>query len=53
MLNSASVGAGHGKQDSKSAGASSALMKESIEDRKVKDEVIKLLKENSVETVEG
>lgn len=39
------VHAGHGKQDSKSCGAE-GLIKESIEDRKVKDEVIRLLREN-------
>ena len=37
------VHAGHGKQDSKSCGAI-GLIKESIENRLVKDEVIKLLK---------
>lgn len=37
------IHAGHGKQDSKSCGAS-GLIKESIEDRKVKDEVIRLLR---------
>lgn len=37
------IHAGHGKQDSKSCGAE-GLIKESIEDRKVKDEVIRLLK---------
>lgn len=37
------VHAGHGKQDSKSCGAVS-LIKESIENRLVKDEVVKLLK---------
>lgn len=50
MIRSSSIGAGHGKQDSKSAGASSSLMKESIANREVKDEVIRLLKENSVTT---
>lgn len=37
------IHAGHGKQDSKSCGAI-GLIKESIENRKVKDEVIRLLK---------
>lgn len=37
------IHAGHGKQDSKSCGAE-GLIKESIEDRKVKDEVIRLLR---------
>lgn len=37
------IHAGHGKQDSKSCGAE-GLIKESIEDRKVKDEVIKILR---------
>lgn len=50
MIRSSSIGAGHGQQDSKSAGASSSLMKESIANREVKDEVIRLLKENSVKT---
>ncbi|MEG2365068.1 MAG: N-acetylmuramoyl-L-alanine amidase [Terrisporobacter sp.] len=40
------VHSGHGKQDSKSCGAYSNIMKESIEDRLVKDEVVKLLREN-------
>ena len=38
------IHAGHGKQDSKSCGAN-GLIKESIENRKVKDEVITLLKQ--------
>lgn len=37
------IHAGHGKQDSKSCG-SEGLIKESIEDRRVKDEVIRLFK---------
>ena len=38
------IHSGHGKQDSKSCGAN-GLIKESIENRKVKDEVITLLKQ--------
>lgn len=49
-MKSSNVGAGHGKQDSRSAGASSELMKESIVNREVKDEVIRLLKDNNVVT---
>lgn len=44
------VNAGHGKQDSKSQGASSVLLKESVDDRIVKDEVIRLLNANGVTT---
>lgn len=41
------VHAGHGKQDSKSCGAYTSLMKESIENRLVKDELIRLLTLNN------
>lgn len=40
-----SVHAGHGKQDSKSCGASTNLLKESVANREVKNELIKILKE--------
>lgn len=39
-----SIHAGHGKQDSKSPGAYTDLLKESVANREVKDEVIKLLR---------
>ena len=39
-----SIHAGHGKQDSKSCGAYTSLLKESVANREVKDEVIRLLK---------
>ena len=39
-----SIHAGHGKQDSKSCGAYTSLLKESIANRDIKDEVIKLLR---------
>lgn len=39
-----SIHAGHGKQDSKSTGAYTDLLKESVANREVKDEVIKLLR---------
>lgn len=39
-----SIHSGHGKQDSKSCGAYTNLLKESVANREVKDEVIKLLK---------
>ena len=40
-----SIHAGHGKQNSKSCGAYTDLLKESVANREVKDEVIKLLRE--------
>lgn len=40
-----SVHAGHGKQDSKSCGAYTSHLKESVANRDVKDEVIKLLRQ--------